>query len=800
MPDAISDYFPAITKVVDEVIARDPVDKYWVDGYVAGRFRCFGRTIKDITLLPFYEIGQIPDVFVHLFYVVDAIAQLVKGIFHNSFIAGQQPQDRVDISRHAIDIVDNLIASALFPLIPIIQIFKDFIGIVAPETFALQKRSDIETQCNDAEHNSGELHKHNYTKLRSWLLKLRWNREISTAHADCLLRRHKELFYSAANPHQRRAFESSLQTLLRKEKGFNKIFNFLQSYNYNAPAENPNQRAGDLLTLINSDDWEQAKPQLENIFASLTQEPTRVYESNVPTLAELAFRKFLPIDAFLTALRSNEANTHQQLLKKINQMQWGLHFEKDEGKNLYVARVSSRVTHLDNVLLMLNIVVRKLDERFLLQIEHPTVSIDNLPKGPGISDKISGIYLEGLVRDSDIDLLAQSYPQGLLSLTLKIAYNLTDAGLTRIGQSFPNLREIEVNFGMRLTPANIQQFVQSLPSLVSIKFTDLIPMLLQPVQYAINNGRLKEHYSYFGIGTHQVGDECIAERVPVQFIANYYNHASIPQDKPRAIILRDCNYHTIAQTACHANTQKLEIRYSKRNRSITDQHVRDIADNSPNLRAFALENCVGVTSASLTHLVQHCTQLEEFEISINYDDRYLHDDIVTDALIDEIGQHCRNLKKLTIKFQGNVSVEAISRLVLNCTQLESLNLPGMNASSVVFTAIATHLPRLKELDLRFVSADNFNDSFENMLLKLKHLTSLYLNHIVKTLFKLHKMTHPHLNFYGVTDMEDLDELLFRLKACRELTTVSLVGNDRLMSRKSLAILKAAYPGVEFILE
>lgn len=820
MPDAISDYFPAISKAVDEITARDTVDNWWLDTAAVGHFRCFGRTIKDITLLPFYEVAQISDALVHLFKVVDAIAQLVIGIFHNLFVADNQPTSSVDCSRHLIDIVDNLIASVLFPLVPIIQIFKDAFGIIAPASITMQKLADVSQQSSDPEHNSRALHKYNYEVLHSWLFQLRWCGQISISKADNLLRRHKELFNTSANLSQGQAFESSLDKLLKKRKDlttyndfknslehFSPVINFLSTYVHPVPDPNPNanQKAQDLLARIVSDNWEQTKPEIAQIFATLPQDPTRVYESRVPSLSELAFRNILPIDALLNALRSNASGNHQQLLKKINELQWGLYFEKDETRNIYIARINSRVSHLDNVLLMLNLLVRKLDERFALQINNPFVPIDQLPNGPAVSQKICEVHLARAVNDQDIELLGQYYPNGLESLTFETAFGLTDAGLGRIHQHFPTLREIVLKSARRLSQEAMSNFIRDQAALTS--FTFLGPVSTNPVQInaELESGRVVK-FHYRGL---QLGDEFIATQGIINGIAfQYYSN----RPKPSSIVLTNCTYAfnpDIAHIACHQNTRRIEIRHSYPywGQVITDQNIRAVADACPNLRGFVLENVPGYTNDALIYLVQRCQQLEEFEIGINYPQQFLHDQIITDETLDAIAAHGHNLKKLTLKYLNNVSAAAIVRVIESCPQLESLSLPGMHLSPEIFAAIERHLPRLKELDINRLSVnDLFNltalvTALKTMLFQLKHLRVLNLNGVhVSVLLNIHKISHPLLRFYGVTRLEGIDDLMFRLKICRDLTTVSLVGNDALMSSKNLSILKAAYPGVTFILE
>lgn len=806
MPDGVSDYFPAVTKALGCIAEKDTVGDEWVEG-AKGHARCFGRAVSGIILLPVYEIGQIPETLIHLFKIADAIGQLILGLFHNVFVADNTPENRVECLKKAVSILDHFVASLIYPLIPIIQIFKDTIGIVGPVTITMRGGTETLRLSNDPEYCLKGLHTFNHEKLDSWLLKLRLIRKVSIARADHLLQIHHEKYHNLATLKDKQTYEKTLHHLLDREQkfeNFNDVSNFILNYSP-IQAENPNECAQTLLDTLSSPNFRQAKPQIEQIFNSLTREQNVFVESQVPPLQELAFRRLNASDSFLMALHENIDANHQLLLKVLNQLQCGIYFERDNEKNAQVIRISPRVLNLGSVMIILNLIVRKLDGPFVLHIDNPNVRIDQLPRVPG---KIHWLRLAMPVKDQDVDTLGQLYSNQLLSLTLASAKDLTKQSLVFIARYF-DLNEIAIHQVGNLTPEEFYLLTEHLHKLNSITFTGFKSTNQFPI--ANTRGKKKICYEDERGKLFQIGDECIGRFLPtIDIIRQYYQDVTLPPDKERSIELYDSGVgiqfpQDLMAIAPHPNLRKLVLRRDIAGMDVTDACLRAVSTTCPKLQHLALINCFNVASATLVTLVSNCHELESIELGA-----YLHNaplrnvpQLVTDDLLNAMALHCPNLKKIKLFSCQNLSKEALVNLIRSCPKIESLSLVGMVVHPEVFNAIRSHLPYLKELDLSYTNAmigilfQNVNSN-ERMLIGLKNLRVLNLNYVQLTSAKEIPTSQRFLTFYGVERFESLSDLQLRLNKCRELTTVSLLGNNELLNAKKLAILKASYPDVNFI--
>ncbi|TVU51560.1 hypothetical protein EJB05_02995, partial [Eragrostis curvula] len=252
------------------------------------------------------------------------------------------------------------------------------------------------------------------------------------------------------------------------------------------------------------------------------------------------------------------------------------------------------------------------------------------------------------IDDDALGSIEKDCNKTLKVLDISHCQNATDAGVSSIVKSVPNLSELNLSYCCPITPSMVSSF-HRIPNLQILKL---------------------EGCEFMADGLKSIGRSC---------------------GSVRELCLSKCSGVTDAELSFVVsrlkNLLKLDITCC---RNITDVSLASITSSCTSLTSLRMESCAHVSSEGLRLIGKHCCHLEELDLTDNdLDDEGLKAIArcsklsslkvgiclkISDEGLTHIGKACPELRDIDLYRCGGISDDGVTQLAQGCPKLEAINL------------------------------------------------------------------------------------------------------------------------------
>jgi hypothetical protein len=278
----------------------------------------------------------------------------------------------------------------------------------------------------------------------------------------------------------------------------------------------------------------------------------------------------------------------------------------------------------------------------------------------------------------------RSAPEGLLTMDISGAKNVSEFGLGAVARKNPNLKNLTIAGCSKIRDVGIREVGANCPKLNSlvmpgchsvegsgfIAVADCCKLLRK-----LDISKCKGLQSF---GIVKLFYDCSKlEDVNVSYLNTVGDEELrvLAQNCPNIITLecKECPYVSdqgILAVSQHCpDLDFLEVSRSQMQFRITDVSLLALGQRSTSLRVLRLNGCDQISDVGLNWLAEGCKVLEELDIGGCTK--------VTDAGLRSLGSNCHSLKSIDISNLKLVSDIGITSLSSGCPQLRSLIAPGL---------------------------------------------------------------------------------------------------------------------------